>query len=55
MKGMADHPCGLLGDASYRAPADVRKHVDWAVVEKGASASVAMLTAGSELGTDAGG
>lgn len=51
---MAAYPCGPLGHAAYRAPAAVRRHVDWAVVEKGASASVALLTAGSDPGTDAG-
>ncbi|MDK8693306.1 hypothetical protein [Corynebacterium sp. MSK158] len=31
---MAAHPCGPLGHASYRAPAGVRRHVDWTVVGK---------------------
>ncbi|MEK0128461.1 hypothetical protein [Corynebacterium marquesiae] len=52
---MAAHPCGLLDSASYRAPAAVRRHVDWAIVGKGASASVALLAVDISLGTDAGG
>ena len=55
MNGMADHSCGLPRHAAYRAPAAVRRRVDWGVWEKGASASVALLTAGSDPGTDAGG
>lgn len=57
---MAAYPCGPLGHAAYRAPAAVRRQPCegmWIgrLWEKGASASVALLTAGSDRGTHAGG